>query len=319
MTKAPEDSTALWNRLLNEINTATAAMMYLLRGVELVRNTDTVDYHGLPASQREFVGRSPKLSYVDVPMVQTGRKHGRNEFLARGGFVEQIAFKGWVEQIYHCVWDSDIRNRLKAATSAPNAIRPEGDVIGDFGRIRNDLIHHRGIATKRNSGKCQVLKWFEPGDPMVLGMGHVFDFLNHMGMMTTYPGIAEDGSAAGWMPFPEMEDQFNFSPAPRIVSLRTFYAGELENGSSLYGIGIVFDNGVFANIPLEHPRDDCTFQERGHYIETAQIDTAGNLCLPNGTVIDRTELYQQSVAALCGGGQQIEGIGVPGPWYRIRT
>lgn len=318
MTEAPNDSTALWNRLSYEINTATTALMYLLRGLELVRETDTVDYHELPLSQREFVGRSPKLSYVDVPMVQTGRKFGRNEFLAREGNVEQIAFKGWVEHIYNCVWESDIRNRLKDSRSGPNAIRPEGDVIGDFGHIRNDLVHNKGIAQVGETGKCTVLKWFEPGEPMVLGMRHVFDFLNHMGMMSTFPNIAEDGSAAGWMCFAEMEDQFKITPTPSVVSLRTFYAGELDNGCSLYGIGIVFDNGVFANFPLEHPKDDCSFKEREQYIGTACIDSNGNLCLPNGTVIERIELYLQSVAALCSGGQQIEGIGVPGPWYRIR-
>ena len=40
---------------------------------------------------------------------------------------------------------------------------------------------HNAIASEEETGKCKVLRWFKPGEPMILGMRHVFDFLNQLG------------------------------------------------------------------------------------------------------------------------------------------
>ena len=122
----------------------------------------------------------------------TGFDFDLNDFLARNGETEQLAFKGWVEQVYNCIWDSDHRNKLQDSLEGCGIIPPEADPIGDFRRIRNDLIHKHGLASTKNSGKCKVLTWFKPGEPIILGMRHVFDFLNQMGMMSSSPAYPPD-------------------------------------------------------------------------------------------------------------------------------
>ena len=77
-----------------------------------------------------------------------------NSVLEREGEAEQLAFKGWVEQVYF-LWESQFRNELKDAHEGPGIIRPEGDAIGDFRLIRNDLIYNNGVASKEYSGTCE--------------------------------------------------------------------------------------------------------------------------------------------------------------------
>ena len=37
-----------------------------------------------------------------------------SEVLGREGEAEQLAFKAWVEETYNIVWESDLRNAIKA-------------------------------------------------------------------------------------------------------------------------------------------------------------------------------------------------------------
>jgi hypothetical protein len=48
-------------------------------------------------------------------------------------------------------------------------------VLGDVRLIRNDVVHHRGIATERIE-RCQVLNWFTAGDPIELDADQI-DFM----------------------------------------------------------------------------------------------------------------------------------------------
>ena len=130
-----------------------------------------------------------------------------------------MAFKGWVEQVYF-LWENRFRNELRDALPAEDATRLEGDPWGDLRFIRNDLIHESGLATDERSGKCTVLKWFAPGERLVLRMRHVLDFVNQLGFMTRMPGFLNDGASAGWVVFPGMEEHLEARVAPEIVSIR---------------------------------------------------------------------------------------------------
>jgi hypothetical protein len=45
--------------------------------------------------------------------------------------------------------------------------------------MRNDIVHHRGIATAGNSGRCEVLRWFKADDPMHVMPVHVVEFMSY--------------------------------------------------------------------------------------------------------------------------------------------
>jgi hypothetical protein len=48
--------------------------------------------------------------------------------------------------------------------------------------MRNDVVHHGGIAQKKNSGRCEVLRWFESGDRMLVRQARVLEFMEHLGL-----------------------------------------------------------------------------------------------------------------------------------------
>ena len=54
--------------------------------------------------------------------------------------------------------------------------------MADIGRMRNDVIHHVGIASKRNTGRCEVLKWFAAGEVIHPMMVHVAEF-TYLGLL----------------------------------------------------------------------------------------------------------------------------------------
>ncbi len=308
----------IWHSFFYEIYAATASLMYLLQGIENLRNSELTPYNNLPSDRRQITPSFPKLSYVGVLLSMFGPGFDLNDVLRREGEAEQLAFKGWVEQVYNHLWEGKFRNELKAGFKGPGIIRPEGDAIGDLRLIRNDLIHNHGVASEEYSGKCTVLKWFEPGEDIVLGMRHVFDFLNQMGLMTTTPGFLSHGPAAKWTVFPEMEDALMKGPPPQLVSIRTSMVKEMDDGSSWHCVSVAFENGVFGNFPVEYSSDGSSAGERNEFFGKTHIDEGGNLRFANGVVKDRESLYQEAVQVLLGRGQKIEGLRIPGPAYRIR-
>lgn len=290
--------------------------MYLLQGMEYVRNSELTPYNEMSPAQQQFAACFPKLSYVDVPLSMSGIGFDLNAVLKREGEAEQLAFKGWVEQVYN-LWESRFRNELKESLRGPDIIRPEGDAIGDFRHIRNDLIHNKGVASKGESGKCTVLTWFKPGESIILEMRHVLDFLNQMGLMTKAPGFLADGSHAAWTFFPGIEKDLANKPVPRLVSLRTSMDKELDDGSSWHVVSVVFENGVFADIPVHYDDTRSSLKQRIEFLNKTIIDRDGNLRFANGRVKDRNSLYWEAMQALLGKGPKMEGLGVPGPAFRF--
>ena len=312
------DGFTFWNSFLYEVNKATMALIYLLQGMEAVRNSELDRYVEVDNGQELRGSLSPKVTNVDIPLVIAGKSPDIIGLIERGGDAEQLAFKGWVEQVYSCVWESSLRNKMKDRSYGTDVIRPLSDPIGDFGYIRNDLIHNRGVATAKETGRCKVLKWFEPGQPIVLSMRHVFDFLNHMGFMTQMAGFTQDGISCGWMVFPEMEQSLNNRPVPNLASVRTALVRQLDDGTIHYAVSVVFENGVFVNKPVNYPPDGKSNRQRTKFFERTNIDQDGNLRFPNGDVITRENLYKEAVDVMVHGGQQIEGMSVPGPWFQVR-
>ncbi len=51
-------------------------------------------------------------------------------------------------------------------------------VFGDLQKIRNDVLKYGAVAVNGAEGKCEVLKWFPAGAPIVFKLDHVIQFLN---------------------------------------------------------------------------------------------------------------------------------------------
>ena len=111
-----------------------------------------------------------------------------------------------------------------------------------------------------------MLKWFKPGDQIALGMRHVFDFLNQVGMMSSFPIARTDGAVAKWAVYPFMEDALRSKSKPAIVSLRASMDRQLADGSTRHAVSVVFENGIFVNIPVEYPAGGRSVGERNYLL-----------------------------------------------------
>ena len=312
-----KERTAMLYSFMYEIYRATASLMYLLQGMESVRSTELPPYDQLPQAEQQRAGSFAKLSYVDVPLTLAGASFDPYEVLDREGNAEQMAFKGWIEHIYNHVWEAEYRNRFSDGLEGDDLMRPETAPMGDLRHIRDDLVHHRGIASEPNTGRCTVLKWFEPGDRIVLGMRHVFDFLNRMALMNVTGAHIPDGQFALWSHIPVDEDVLR-NRAVRPVSCRVHMDRDQADSSVYYVISLVFENGVFASLWNRVGPSDRPWREWLEFAQNFEIDGDGNLRFPDGRIMSRQHLYRQVVEAFLNPSQNPEGIRDAGPWYRFR-
>ncbi len=300
-----------WEGLTYEINRTTASLLCLLRGMEPVREYVLPWYNSLPEEMRPGVGTPVAPSYVSTAPSLSGASLDLNGMLGEGGETEQLAFTGWIEEVYNTIWEGQYRSQLKEAIKSEGVVfeRVGLQALGDIRLIRNDLVHNRRIA--KRSAKCEFLKWFDEGDRMSLRMAHVFDFLNHMGLLPgRRPSISTDFSVVSWTPTVSEEDLLR-RPAPSIVSVRVTFLREEEAGPNYYGAIAIFENGICAQYAFRYP---TTAQTADLLQGLVDIDEDGNLWL-GGTTIDRDQVYRAGMDNVFGGGitRDTDFGGTPGP------
>lgn len=91
------------------------------------------------------------------------------------GPVEALLGRQWVVSVY-ALWEEEYRPRLAKAHGRDPA-EEMYPLLGDLRRIRNDVVHHRGIATADNTGHCEVLRWFQSGEVIRVDGRHFGEFL----------------------------------------------------------------------------------------------------------------------------------------------
>ncbi len=97
------------------------------------------------------------------------------ELLGGGGSVATRISQQWVIAVY-AEWDEHYRQRISEAMtlSEPLKLPP----FGDLRLFRHDIVHHRGVATAENSGRCEVFTdWFQPGETMYFDTYKVAEFM----------------------------------------------------------------------------------------------------------------------------------------------
>ncbi len=298
-----------------EVMKATASLMYLLEGMEALRATSLHPWAGPMPTQ-------PRLSYAAVMPVVGGNDVRADDLLLTGGDSEQLAYKGWVVDVYDRIWDGYYRKATKDALihiGVTNAISPEMTVLGDLRHIRHDLVHKRGIATDGETGKCDILKWFKPGDRMVLGMRHVFDFMNQMGWVSgdTYNPT---GSYSGWTIRMEMEEALRNDSGRELISIRVSRT-EGPDGESQAVVSYVFDNGIAGHIPVAHPYITpffiyATLEEANRVMDESVIDEQGDLRF-GGCTVGASVLYEYAINT-CFNREPGSGRGIWSGPYRMR-
>lgn len=116
----------------------------------------------------------------NTPEARTYAVWKRSEALIRvaiSGPVEVMLGQQWVVYVF-AAWEHGFRPRLAAAHGCEETAL-QYPLLGDLRHLRNDIVHHHGIATHANTGRCQVLTtWFSDGDPIALRPDHFAEFVH---------------------------------------------------------------------------------------------------------------------------------------------
>ena len=91
-----------------------------------------------------------------------------------------------------------------------------------------------------------------------------------------------------------------------------------DDGSVYYVITVVFENGVFCNVPIHDGSSERTCSEWMEFVQRTDIDAEGNLRLANGRILPRERLYHDCVKGFLNPGPAPYGMQVGGPWYKFR-
>jgi hypothetical protein len=101
----------------------------------------------------------------------------------QGEFKERIALRGLDARLlgYMMVallfgyWEDEYREKFALALGYTNKNDIKDDLFGDLCKLRNAVIHNRGIATKEVEN-AKILRWFKRQEQMFISSEHV-DFL----------------------------------------------------------------------------------------------------------------------------------------------
>ncbi len=110
---------------------------------------------------------------------------------ANGPIIHELG-RQWVVTIYS-LWETSYRKRFAPDAGLLDEHELVVPVMGDLKRLRNDIVHHGGIASKNNSGKCSLLShWVTIGHPIELTELMILEFMEFWGQTVIGPVLGDD-------------------------------------------------------------------------------------------------------------------------------
>lgn len=153
------DSTRGFVLVLKDTKRAQRSVIALLRGKDPEKATlehldDLAFYYGK--------GNPNDPNAIVLHRCTQGQLKARNE---PGGKNYRFIGNMCLVTIYQ-YWEDHFRSAIAESMGiAKNALKVP--VMGDLRRLRQSIIHHGGIALP-DIGKCEILKWFSPGDEVLV-------------------------------------------------------------------------------------------------------------------------------------------------------
>jgi hypothetical protein len=109
-----------------------------------------------------YIGTNPPNN-PDTPPYADWRLSEALKQVEPNGAVEIRLGHQWIVFLYE-LWEHEYRPRLAKVHGRPVGDE-KYDLLGDLRHLRNDVVHHHGVATSGNTGRCVLLShWFQPGD-----------------------------------------------------------------------------------------------------------------------------------------------------------
>jgi hypothetical protein len=168
----PESIAFVVDELRTFLNDSLAALSYATLG--LMREREALAELGTQDNPDPTIHIVPNLTEPVVPYTRWKLSEARVQ-LARSGPVEQRLSQQWIVYTY-TAWEHGYRARLEAAHGYESG-RLKVPLFGDLRRLRNDVVHHLGVATQENSGRCEVVgHWVTIGEPIHVGSKRLAEF-----------------------------------------------------------------------------------------------------------------------------------------------
>ena len=316
--------TRLWEEFRHDVNVATNSLLYKLEAIhskhlaEQQRLTQAMDASTgsiptLTDAVRIHGDNYPRPTYPRPRAFPTLTGEPLFRRTAPGGAMEQTAFRGWVSDVYD-LWETRYRTQLKRdMRDLSGAIRPRQDALGDLRHIRNNLLH-RGIAKRGEAASCEVLQWFNEGDRMQVRLANIFDFLNQMGWLSTFPAFALEspGKSSTW----DIDQTGEIvDPPPAIVSVRPVVDLGATDPRYRFSAGVAFEDGTFGNVPMGPETEESAKQAKGRSSKWLKmtVNEAGDLYVPGLGTASAAVLYREILK-----GEKVSGPGMWGPPVQFR-
>ena len=288
---------------------STHKLFYLLEGVESTYRSylrDGVE-HGFGHAH------GPSRLVVAPMSSESGRRFTLDKEYGLEGRLAQLAYVGWVAEVAGN-WE---KWRKKYPGWEPGKSGAKADLIGDFVWIRNDLVHNGGVASKKNTGRCKILKWFSLGESMIFRLDHVLEFLHRFGM---WPGgliSTRTNKMIHWVVREQTRDDFarRMAFAPRAVIFEVRKDNHHVTGKPSLLLSVIYEDGVVScGWVSEHDSREDQQDAYKQWQSAELIENGSLLKLPDGSGVNVSASYRPALENLLDGGQPAH-IGTP--WFKL--
>lgn len=160
MTDPTPESQQLYDQLANEFWTsygiahfAPLGMKYIYNAIPwqpTVENPDPTLHIG-QGEPEETIDKNRDAAWSMTKIKEAGEPNG---------WLSQWLSDAWITLIF-TRWEEHYRPSFAKIFGVERA-HIHSDVMGEIRHLRNDIVHHNGIATKHNAGRCRILNRFEP-------------------------------------------------------------------------------------------------------------------------------------------------------------
>jgi hypothetical protein len=166
--ETPRDVLEDLHRFIDETKAATGAA---LRGLREVRFS--LEQSGLVPNNPDplvHFGEGPPTSPEGTAYAVWRRSEALANLVPRGP-VDARLTQQWLVALF-TAWEHEYRPRLAVAHGLGKDTLLLYNPWGDLRHLRNDIVHHHGIATRNNAGRCRELIWFSDGEKILLRATH---------------------------------------------------------------------------------------------------------------------------------------------------
>ena len=255
--------------LIQPILLHTEQLFFLLEAVERMADqpAETQDWqvpHAPPGMSLALMSRMVDETY-----------NLRSEIGSDGRLV-QLAYRGWVAMVAG-TWERFRKLSPYRGKASGLPMGMQTGVFGDLQKIRNDVLKNGAVAANGAERKCEVLKWFAVGEPIVFKLDHVIEFLHLNAMLPTesYVFSDNDGKARvvlAWHPKENQTPPPWRNPPFRVVSASPFIDrigdADPEPEHGLF-MRMAFADGLTWTVLVERSANSNRLSEKKRAIEAA--------------------------------------------------